>query len=277
MAQHRYRQHKVKREHTIIEGLLPLLQSIGELAGVQSVTPGRINQRSRTGEAGLFFQYKTETGLKLIGRSKTAVQEVFVVTDDPDGVIASLIDKGLIKRGKGKPGRAKAGDEKREDERATVDKPANANTGPDTPINTKRNSAPSTERGMGKRRKPRSHAGGDGDSDRSGSPAPRADRIEPAASVPQAGAPGESKAREGEAKVNVAQDVGEGVAQPDVANGVTIDGKPAQTIQKVEPKLWNEVLRLHQDLLNLEKRLSAEEASLLATHSPGSIDWGGTT
>src|SRR5690606_12892930 len=97
MAQHRYRQGKVKREHTIIEGLLPLLTSIAELPEVDSIIPGRINQRSRTGETGLFFQYQTETGLKLLGRSKLAVQEVFVVTSQPQAVLEALIARRLVK------------------------------------------------------------------------------------------------------------------------------------------------------------------------------------
>lgn len=108
MSQHRYRQKKVKREHSIIEGLLPVLERIASLPGVQSVTPGRINPRSRPGSPGVRFQYVTETGLKLLGRSNAAVQEVFVVTDEPERVLEQLRAEGLVEvaRDSGQPPQA---------------------------------------------------------------------------------------------------------------------------------------------------------------------------
>lgn len=106
MSQHRYRQKKVKREHSIIEGLLPVLERIASLPGVQSVTPGRIKPRSRPGAPGLRFQYVTETGLKLLGRSNAAVQEVFVVTDEPERVLEQFRAEGLLEPGRAQePGR----------------------------------------------------------------------------------------------------------------------------------------------------------------------------
>lgn len=96
MAQHRYRQNKIKREHTIIDGVLPILEQIAALPHVQAITPGRINQRSGNRAEGITFQYHTETGLKLLARSSRAVQEVFVVSDKPQDVLRALHAKGLV-------------------------------------------------------------------------------------------------------------------------------------------------------------------------------------
>jgi len=97
MAQHRYRQNKIKREHTIIEGILPILEGIAEHPHVQGITPGRINKRSSNRNATVTYQYKTDAGLKLLARSTSAVQEVFVVTDHPDQVLEDLTKRKLIK------------------------------------------------------------------------------------------------------------------------------------------------------------------------------------
>lgn len=54
---------------------------------VQSVIPGRIAQiRSSSGIKRLKFQYPTETGAKLQAKGGGAVQEIFVVTEDPEQV-----------------------------------------------------------------------------------------------------------------------------------------------------------------------------------------------
>ena len=94
--QHRHRRNKIKREHTIIDGILPALEQIAAHPGVQAITPGRIKQRSGNRSNDLSFQYRTETGLKLIARSNRAVQEVFVVTDRPEAVLADLVTAGLV-------------------------------------------------------------------------------------------------------------------------------------------------------------------------------------
>lgn len=105
MAQHRYRQNKIKREHTIIDGILPILETIAAHPHVQGITPGRINKRSSNRNTTVTFQYKTDAGLKLLARSTTAVQEVFVVTDHPDQVLEELAKQRLIKAPDRKPKR----------------------------------------------------------------------------------------------------------------------------------------------------------------------------
>lgn len=96
LSQHRYRQGKIKREHTIIDGLLPLLEQMARFEAVTSITPGRIRPRSRPGDPAVTFQYVTESGLKLLARSHTAIQEVFIVTSDPETTLARLASAGLI-------------------------------------------------------------------------------------------------------------------------------------------------------------------------------------
>lgn len=96
MSHHRYRQRKVKREHTIIPGIIQTLEAIGTHPDVKSITPGRISRRARAGDTDLTFQYATETGLKLMAKSKAAVQEVFVVTDEPQAVLEWLQANRLI-------------------------------------------------------------------------------------------------------------------------------------------------------------------------------------
>lgn len=130
MAQHRYRQNKIKREHTIIDGVLPILEGIAEHPDVQAVTPGRINQRTSNRNAAVTFQYRTNAGLKLLARSRAAVQEVFVVTDRPEEVLSDLAERRLIKapdrgaasrRKSQQPGAAQEPPEKRTAEKPTGD------------------------------------------------------------------------------------------------------------------------------------------------------------
>lgn len=96
MVQHRYRQNKIKREHTILDGLWPVLEQMAAHPDVQSITPGRISPRTSNRAEGLRFQYHTETGLKLLARASRAVQEVFVVTHKPDAVLAAWRKQGLL-------------------------------------------------------------------------------------------------------------------------------------------------------------------------------------
>ena len=96
---HRYRARGVKREHKIVDGVLPLLEQIASLPGVASVIPGRIKP-TEASVSGVRLRVQTPTlsGLKLSARSHTASQEIFVVTDTPSLVIEALQAAGLVKK-----------------------------------------------------------------------------------------------------------------------------------------------------------------------------------
>ena len=87
----KHKNNKVKQEHTIIEDILPLLEGIGRHPEVKSIIPGRINRRSGSGvEPHLQIKYETSSGLKIQAKNSSSIQEVFVVTDDEDRVLAWL-------------------------------------------------------------------------------------------------------------------------------------------------------------------------------------------
>lgn len=91
----KFRQGKIKREHSIIPGLLPLLQRLAVCSEVASITPGEIAPQNSK-ERGLSFQYFTDKGLRLIGKNGSAVQEVWVVASAREAVLAWLVQNQLI-------------------------------------------------------------------------------------------------------------------------------------------------------------------------------------
>ncbi|MGH7884915.1 MAG: DUF2103 domain-containing protein [Thermodesulfobacteriota bacterium] len=82
----KYRKNKIKREHGIIKGLKSYLEkNISDLDFVSGIIPGEITVGSATGENLIVkYKYSTLSGAKLIARSGSSVQEVFVVTSDPE-------------------------------------------------------------------------------------------------------------------------------------------------------------------------------------------------
>lgn len=90
----KYRAGKIKQEHQIIPGVRPLLEQIEQCADVKAILPGPI--RPLRARMELTFQYFTETGLKLLAKNGSAIQEVFVTTADPEAVKRWLEDEGLI-------------------------------------------------------------------------------------------------------------------------------------------------------------------------------------
>lgn len=82
----KYRKNKIKREHGIIKGLKKFLESnISTLDHVTGIIPGRITVGNTTGENLVIkYKYETSSGSKLIARSGNSVQEVFVITDNPE-------------------------------------------------------------------------------------------------------------------------------------------------------------------------------------------------
>lgn len=94
----KYRANKIKHEHTIIEDIYPLLKKISDLKQVHSVIPGRINRRSGSGiQPYLQLKYNTLSGIKLIAKTSSSLQEVFVVTDYPAETIGLLREMKFVK------------------------------------------------------------------------------------------------------------------------------------------------------------------------------------
>ncbi len=97
MSRAKYRPNKVKVRHHVLTPLKALLDQIAEYPEVDAITPGVISPK-RGGSVGLTVQYKTPSGLRMIGRSGGAAQEVYVVTRDPDAVLARMHADGLLAR-----------------------------------------------------------------------------------------------------------------------------------------------------------------------------------
>lgn len=91
----KYRQSKVKRQHHVLPALEDGLKLLSSLTTVDGVIPGIIKPKAG-GSTGFTFQYFTQSGLKLIGRSGGACQEIFVITRDPNQVLTDLAQNGLI-------------------------------------------------------------------------------------------------------------------------------------------------------------------------------------
>jgi len=82
----KHRKNKIKRQHGIIKDLKKFLeQNVSSLDSVEGIIPGRIKVGKTPGENLIVtYQYSTVSGAKLIARSGTSVQEVFVITNDAD-------------------------------------------------------------------------------------------------------------------------------------------------------------------------------------------------
>jgi Predicted metal-binding protein (DUF2103) len=82
----RYRKgnSKIKYEHGMIAGLQDLLERIESWDVIVSIIPGEIRP-ARGSDSGihLHVKYPTKTGIKVLAKSTTAVQEVFFVSREP--------------------------------------------------------------------------------------------------------------------------------------------------------------------------------------------------
>lgn len=86
-----YRSKKIKREHSIINGLLPLLEKLAEDESIRSIIPGRIKPIvGNYPKVILEFKVNTDSGIKCIAKSGRSVQEVFIVTDEIEKVKENL-------------------------------------------------------------------------------------------------------------------------------------------------------------------------------------------
>lgn len=82
----KHRKLKIKRQHAMIKGLKKFLEeTISTLDFVDGILPGEIKVSSATGERlTVKYKYRTISGAKLIAKSGTSIQEIFVVTRFPD-------------------------------------------------------------------------------------------------------------------------------------------------------------------------------------------------
>ncbi|HUZ02955.1 MAG TPA: DUF2103 domain-containing protein [Thermomicrobiaceae bacterium] len=91
----RYREGILKVEHGILPGLKEVLLELSALDGVSSIVPGRIYATHARPGGSLLVRVTalTATGVKLIARRGSSVQEVFVVSDqagEVEGALAQL-------------------------------------------------------------------------------------------------------------------------------------------------------------------------------------------
>ncbi len=81
----KFRHNKIKREHSIIQGVLDWLEDLSKNRQVEDIIPGVIDV-THSKERGVFYQYETTTGCKLLMKSGGSIQEAFVVTKNPQAV-----------------------------------------------------------------------------------------------------------------------------------------------------------------------------------------------
>ena len=77
----KHRVHNIKRQHRIIEGMLPILEQIRQIDGINGIIPARIYKASSQTNEKISIQRETSTGIKLFLHSKREIQEVFILCD----------------------------------------------------------------------------------------------------------------------------------------------------------------------------------------------------
>ena len=93
----KYRSKKIKREHDIIDDITELLEEISTLKMVKSIIPGVINRRKGSGiQPCLRVKYNTQSGIKLLAKNSSSIQEIFLVTDHPEEVTGALQKMSFI-------------------------------------------------------------------------------------------------------------------------------------------------------------------------------------
>ena len=95
MPDMRHRDGKLKIMHTIIGDFGKVLRQIASLDIVEAVLTGTIAP-SKSYKDTLTFQYFTDNGLKLLAKTTTAVQEIFIVTPEPELLLDELQKTGFI-------------------------------------------------------------------------------------------------------------------------------------------------------------------------------------
>jgi len=89
---------RIKRQHGRVGGLDDLLNRIArECPHVTRIIPGRINRRrGKTTAHNFKIQYPTDAGLKCLYTGTGTVQEVFLITPDPEATKKWLRDHELV-------------------------------------------------------------------------------------------------------------------------------------------------------------------------------------
>ena len=78
-----YRINNVKREHSVIKGIIPLLENITKLEYVEAIVPGRIKPISGNYPIPkIEYKTKTTTGIKCLAKSERATQEIFIISNN---------------------------------------------------------------------------------------------------------------------------------------------------------------------------------------------------
>jgi hypothetical protein len=99
----RNRIKSVKREHSTIKDILPLLEKIASMPFIKSIIPGRIKPIVGNYPKPIVeFKTLTQAGFKCIAKSSRSVQEVFIVCDDVEESIRLLTEMDLIQKAKKK-------------------------------------------------------------------------------------------------------------------------------------------------------------------------------
>ncbi|MGE5674769.1 MAG: DUF2103 domain-containing protein [Mycobacterium leprae] len=91
----KYRAGKIKREHSVIEKLWPVLEQMADTDLITSIIPGPISPLNSKGFE-ITFQRFTETGLRLLAKNGSAVQEVYVVAGNKEAALRWLADNGFV-------------------------------------------------------------------------------------------------------------------------------------------------------------------------------------
>jgi len=85
MSKGRHVRRGVKVQHSIIDGVLPLLEEISAVDGVKKVIPAVISvityNPKEIKKPVIKFQRETISGFKLLAHSRGRVQEIFVVVE----------------------------------------------------------------------------------------------------------------------------------------------------------------------------------------------------
>lgn len=98
----KHRRHGVKREHHMLQELAPALERLAALPEVQAVIPGRI-ARNTTAHPGLVLKAETAAGFKLLAKTRTSIQEVFVVVASGQRGAALQALRQLTQQGPDRP------------------------------------------------------------------------------------------------------------------------------------------------------------------------------